>query len=116
MVELRANNIDPKKFPIAIDCDASQCRFYVDTAPCLTAARGKSSGCWITCKGRKMKLAELFALQGMDVAELKLPANLSPAKLGFMVGNAFTQTTVERILGKLLVKAGIVDQVQDRWM
>ena len=61
-----------------------------------------------------MLLQELFALQGMDMSQLVVPETLSVSKVGFMVGNSFTQTVIERILGNLIIKAGLVQSVKNR--
>jgi site-specific DNA-cytosine methylase len=113
--ELRAAGVNPMQVPVAIDCEASRVRWCLDYTPCLTAARGGSGGFWITCRGRKMTAAELCRLQGIDPHSVHLPVGVSVSQFGRMLGNAFTQTVVERLMSRLLVSAGMAPGLADRW-
>lgn len=113
--ELRAEGVNPSRVPVAIDCDAPRGRWCLDYTPCLTAARGGSGGFWITCRGRRMSTAELCRLQGIDPHDVHLPVGVTSRQFGRMVGNAFTQTVIERLVSRLLVSAGMAPRVLDRW-
>ena len=71
-------------------------------------------GIFVTQVGRVPDTAELLCLQGLDTAEMTT-TGLSPAKVGHLMGGAFTQTVVQCILFDLLPRARIVrnDNLRD---
>ena len=108
MNEMRSMKVNPSKVPVAIDCDGITGRWVVDHVPCLTATRAASGGFWITCKGSKLSVREMMRLQGMrpHTVDIITPG-LSDSKIGHMIGNAFTQSVVERILYNMIEAAGL---------
>ncbi len=112
---LRKAGINPLKVPVVIDCDANICRWCIDRTPCLTATRASSGGFWITCKNGRLSLTEMLRLQAIDPERVKIPTSLSCNKVGHMIGNAFTQSVIERIMGKLMVQARLLENAVDRW-
>jgi DNA (cytosine-5)-methyltransferase 1 len=107
----KAAGIDPRKQCIAVNCDARECTWKLNSTPCLTSTRGAGSGFWISTRGGRMTTAELCRLQGM--APIQNFAGLSARQLGHAVGNAFTQTVIARILAKLLPAAGLTGPLRE---
>ena len=113
--EIIAAGVNPAKADIAIDCDSSVPRYVIWHTPCLTASRGAGHGYWITRAGRKMTVPELFRLQGFDPSAINI-AGGSDRQIGHMIGNAFSQTIVERVLARLLRAAALgPKKLKDRW-
>lgn len=113
--ELAENGLSPERVPVVIDCNAHKLRWLLHHTPCLTATRGASGGFFVTLVGRMLNMDELFRLQGFEPTNI-ITTGLSPAKVGHLIGNAFTKTVIERILIDLLPRAGIVrkDHMRDR--
>ncbi len=112
---LRKAGVCPLKVPVVIDCDANTCRWCIDRTPCLTATRASGGGFWVTCKNGRLSLTEMLHLQAIDPKRVTIPTSLSCNKVGHMIGNAFTQSVIERIMGKLMVQAHLLDNTADRW-
>ena len=112
--ELADADVMPSKHAIAIDCHAVTPRWWLDLCPCITAKRGSSGGFFITSQKRMLTVPEMMRLQGMtDVEELAI---ICPAhSMGFMVGNAFTQSVFERLLLTLLPRILPGVKLRDRF-
>jgi len=85
-----------------------------DQSLCLTKSR--SSGYWLTNRGRSMTKDEMLRLQGMEGTFKQVV----PSVLGAMLGNAMSQNVVERLLIRLLPAAGLIPsggeaKLEDRW-
>ena len=104
--QLQKLGVKPLKVPAVVDCDGVAGRWVLDKTPCLTATRGAGGGYWVTCMNRRLTTSELFKLQGMDPQALHIPPEVSDRKLGHMIGNAVTQTVIERLAANLLKSVG----------
>ena len=99
----------------AVGCGSSDPRYVIGHTPCLTTSRGAGSGYWITRVGREMTVPELFRLQGFDPSKINI-AGGSDRQIGHMIGNACSQTIVERVLARLLGAAALgPKKLKDRW-
>lgn len=77
---------DPDTFACCIDIDTGRtgCSNYsVGIARTLTRSRGRSGGPWISNRWRRMTLAEMAGLQGVDLTKFNL-SNLSEKDIGAM--------------------------------
>ena len=77
---------DPDTFACCIDIDTGrkECSNYsVGIARTLTRTRGRSGGPWISNRWRRMTLAEMAGLQGVDLTNFDL-SNLSEKDIGAM--------------------------------
>ena len=93
--------IDPATVPVAIDCFSSRCNYAIGYTPCLTASRGSQRGFWITWKSHGfLSVEEMLKLQGFDPAQVV--QTISDNQMGKMIGNAFTQTIMEKLLNVLV--------------
>jgi DNA-cytosine methyltransferase len=110
VAQLRGMGINPLKVPVAINCDAIRSRWFVDKVPCLTAARASNGGFWVTCKNSRMSVAEMMRCQGMNPETLVFPKELSKRAVGHMIGNAFTQTVIERIVLQMFAATRMISK------
>jgi len=114
--ELKDAGVNPLKAMVVVNSESSSGNWMVDKCPCLTASRGQAGGGWILTKGRHFTLPELFAIQGMDFGKVNVPSGMSNRKVGFMIGNSFTQTVFERIFAQVLLQSELVDAVPSRFV
>jgi len=105
---------DPTRTTYVVDCDASKDRmkWMQERSPCITRSRFK--GHWLTSRGRRMTILEMFRLQGMD--HTKFSPKVSPDQLGKQIGNSMSVNVVERLLRVVLQSTGdLSDKAPDRW-
>lgn len=108
----RANNLDPEKHCIVVDCGSSGGSWRYEAAPCLTSARAVGGGFWLSTRRRRTNLNEMYKIQGMT------PVNtmtVSDGQVAKCIGNAFTQTVIARILVQLLTATGLSGVLKDPW-
>ena len=80
--------------------------------PCLV--HGEPRGHWVSNRGRRTNLREMFRLQGMDPRRVKMV--VSPNQMGAQLGNTMSVNVLERILCRLLPAAGLTEGgLADRW-
>ena len=113
---LREEGIPLRNAIVVVDCDGISLKIMVNRSPCLTKSRAKN-GFWLVWKGRRMTINEMFRLQGMKPARMR-PAIRGVAKshVGEMIGNAFTESVIGRVLVQLLPCAGLSDALVDPWV
>ncbi len=71
-------------------------------------------GHWITSRNRRLSLAEMFRLQGMNPE--KVIVDVSMRTLGQQIGNAMSVNVVERVLLIALRALNMIaPTVPDRW-
>ena len=107
----KIKGINPLQVPVAVDIDCSpKFRSYgIDELRTLTAARVSVGGPWISTKGRRLTIEELFKCQGFNADAYKYrEANVSKRQMGVMLGNTMTLPVVGAVLEKALVAAGLV--------
>ncbi len=111
---LKSMGVHHRTAPVVCDCDGISGRIVVGHIPCLTAARASRGGFWLIHKGRKLTINEMLKLQGMDPARINFDGlGLRESKIGRMIGDAFTQTVVTRILAKALPLTGLTGALRD---
>ena len=82
---------------------------------CLTAARGKTRGWWVTNRGRRLSLAEIFRFQGFNLNDFSTKG-IRQSDLGHMAGNAMSTNVIERLLSRALYHASLTTAyVADPW-
>jgi site-specific DNA-cytosine methylase len=91
---------------VAVDCDSSRPNYMLEVSPCITATRGANGGHYITSKNRRMTINEMLRLQGMR-PKLIDKSILSSRQLGEAIGNAMTQTVLQKIFKRLLPSVGL---------
>lgn len=107
----RKNIVDYVNSDAVCDCDGIGGRVTYGYVPCLTATRASNGGFWIFRKGSRLSSSELMRLQGMDPKRINLRRlGIGKRCLGKMIGNAFTQTVVMRILANAMECAGLVQR------
>jgi DNA-cytosine methyltransferase len=109
--QARGCGLDPTKDCVVVNCDGITSSWKVDWTPCLTAARGATSGFWISHRGARMSVNELFKLQGMSYHH----SSISKTEIGKALGNSFTQSVIARILVRALPAAGLTGTLHDPW-
>ena len=83
--------------------------YAIDELRTLTSARGSTGGPWISTKGRRLTIEELFKCQGFTPDAYKYrEADVSERQMGLMFGNTMTLPVVGAVLEKALVAAGLV--------
>jgi DNA (cytosine-5)-methyltransferase 1 len=100
-------------YVIDVDASAKFRSVMKDRTMCMTKSR--ASGFWVTSRGRRMNLDEMLRCQGMERCFEQV---VSDRQIGAQIGNAMTQSVIERLFIKLLPAAGLVSQDQhlhDRW-
>ena len=86
----------------------------VDHTPCLTSRRAEDGGFWMFQRGRSLSTAEMFRLQGLELADLR-SEGVTERTLRSMVGRAFTLPVVGRILLRALPLVGLCPRLIDPW-
>ncbi len=117
--ELLGKGHDPRKTTCFIDIDSSE-RFSgwkINIMPCLAAGHARSGGPWLSNRGRRTSTEELARLQGLHNNDLLWSkSGISEGSFRFMLGNTMSLCVVERVLGRLLLCAGLVKELPfDRW-
>lgn len=103
--QIAASGHDAQMVPVAINANAIKMTWHVQTTTCLTVARAKQGGFWVTSLGRFMSTSEMFRLQGIDPTHLRTDCVAQTALAG-MIGNSFSQPIVELVLRPALVAGG----------
>ena len=99
-------------------CTEQRALTRCDMMPTITASRASGLSYWLLHRGRYEDIEEVASFQGID-----LPTDygtnwellVSRRQWGLMVGNCLSVNVTERVLGRLLFAAGLVDRVVDRW-
>lgn len=117
--ECIAKQIDPRKRDVFVDVHCTE-KFYqkrLDSLPTLSACRGEAGGYWISSRGRMTTLNELFHLQGLSEKACAWHGVVSARQMGRMLGNTMSLNVCERVLGRLLFAADLVQHLpRDRWV
>ena len=115
-----ALGIDPSTHLIFtdIDCSLKFNNFTVGYLPCMTATRASSCGWWVSTRGRRITLSELFGFHGVDERDVPWrEAGVSATQMGHMLGNTMSLNVCERVLSRALWSAGLVARSPvDRWV
>jgi len=81
----------------------------VGYCPCLTAARGRSKGFYITNLARSLDNTDMCILQGMRPSRLVWKDIIPEGSFGHMIGNSMSVNILERLLPKVLHAAGLIE-------
>ena len=93
-----------------------QCTQY--QCPCITKARGKSGGYFISSQNRYTNIYELGRLQGFSTKEVQalVSSDVPMSLVGAAFGNAMHKTVLERLVPRVLYAAGLCDEkLNDHW-
>lgn len=114
MTSVFKTGIDPLKVPVFIDCDCSEkfATYGVDEARTITRARGGSGGPWVSSRGRKVTIDELFKLHGYDnpAAIPWQAAKLTKRQVGQMIGNSVCPPVIGMLLSEAMYAAGLTSK------
>ncbi len=95
---------------VVVNCNAISGAVTMGHTPCLTATRAGSGGFWLLSRHRFMTLSEMLRLQAMDPTT---DLQTSTAQAGKMIGNAFTQSVIARVMATALRASGLCSSVVD---
>ena len=70
-------------------------------SPCLTQARARVGGHWISTHGRRMGTETMLKLQHMNPDRLRRPTDVGETRFNAMIGNAMSVNIVEVLLAML---------------
>lgn len=114
MKEAVTSGLNPLKETIMMDIESTKPGWMVGVSPCLT--RSRAEGHWISTRGRRQTINERLRLMGIDPKTVD-KMEMTPNKLGQLIGNAQSANVLERILYSALPSAGIVpvSQLRARW-
>ena len=101
---------DSERDGIVVNCNAISGAVTIGHTPCLTATRAGSGGFWLLGRHRFMTLSEMLRLQAMDPTT---DLQTSTAQAGKMIGNAFTQSVIARVMATALRASGLCSSVVD---
>ena len=86
-----------------------------EVCPCLTAKRAGERDYWSFRRGRVLNIAEMMRLQGVNPGYFHGWEDLvSPRSMGTILGNAMTQSIVERVMRSIFISIGVPVKA-DRW-
>lgn len=111
--------IDPRRSRLFVDIGSSfkfaYCKLGELTT--LTKNRGGDRCIWISTRGRRVSLEELFRFQGISPASIDWKKVVSKKSMGRMLGNAMSLNVCERVMRNLVWSAGLVNsEPVDRWL
>ena len=96
---------DPLKETWVLNVDNATPHYSYGYSPCITRARGSSSGHWLSWKQRKLRLHEMAKLSGVSPA--RIPVGFSDKRVGEIIGNSVPVTLLARVMSPLLAAAGL---------
>ena len=93
------------------DCDCSEkyATYGLSVAKTITRARGGSGSPWVSSRGRRVAIDELFKLQGFD-APGDVPgqaAKLSKRQVGQLIGNSLCPPVIGMLPSETMRAAGL---------
>ena len=106
--------VDPRTTPISVDLDCSLkfSSWGINMARTLTRTRGGQGGPWVSTIGRRVNIQEMAALQAFQ--ESDIPINdMSPTKIGQMLGNSVPVTLIGYVLASAMYAGGLVAHMPD---
>lgn len=106
----KAKGINPLRTPVSVDIDCSMAykTYSVNAMGCLTATRGSTGGPWISSRGRRTTINELFRAQGVDPSMVShKEAGISDREMGRMLGNSMSVNVCARVIASALWSAGL---------
>ena len=104
-------NADPLSIPVFvdIDCTVKFSVFGINEAKTITRGRGAMGGPWVSTRGRRTSIKELFRLQGYNPADFPWDAaGVTEHQMGAMIGNAMSLTVAAPVIAEGLWAAGLV--------
>ena len=98
-----------------IDIGGSKGQPMFDCCPCLTKCRAADQAFWSVKRRRVLSVPEMMRLQGANPEYfLGWEEAISWRAMGGIVGNAMTQSIVERLLREIFLSLGVPVK-PDRW-
>ena len=102
--KVRSRGFDPFVDTHVIEVDNSQAypsSIMRGCSPCLTRARAKAGGHWVTTRGRRLNTEEMLKLQNMRPGRLRVPEGVPLAEFHAMIGNSMSVNVIEALLAML---------------
>lgn len=111
MERLRSKGVDPMMEDCVIDVGstAKWQTVMANCSPCLTAARCRTGGHYLTSKRRLMTIREMARLQGTPPHRFA-GKELHPTDLAKALGNAMSVNVLTRLFAAALYAAGLVSK------
>ena len=97
---------------MVVNCRSINLGITQNYTPCLTSSRGAEGGFWLLVQGRMLSVTEMQRLQGVSPEQLNL-SGLSTRQAGHMLGAAFTQSVVCRLLARMIQVGMDLDSLVD---
>ena len=99
-----------------IDMGGSKGQPMYDSCPCLTRTRTGDVAFWSVKRRRPLTIREMMLLQGASPDYFwGWEGCISPRAMGNIIGNAMTQSVMERILRHIFIAMGWPVK-EDRWV
>ena len=99
-----------------IDIGGSKGQPMYDCCPCLTKSRSGDSAFWSVRRRRVLTLTEMTRMQGASPDYFAgWEEHMHPRAMGNIIGNAMTQSIVERIMRQMFIAMGWAVK-PDRWV
>ena len=106
IANVQAKGVDPYTRPVIIDVDGSKGHFCSSYSPCLTASR--SSGHWVTNRGRRLSLSERLRLMGVRLERVQNCIDCASERdIGKVIGNAVPVSLISNLFRNLLPVVGL---------
>ena len=83
---------------IEVDARGKVVHAPMGVSPCLTSARARASGHWVTTRGRRFLTPEMLKLQHMDPVRVTRPSCVLLRLFHGMIGNSMSVNVVEVVL------------------
>lgn len=116
----RKNGVRLSRQNIFIDvgCTLKWRQMLVERVACLTATRTANRDWWVTGRGRRLTVSELFRFQGMEASDFPgFESVVSERAMCHMLGNTVSLNISEVVLSRVLFCAGLVsEQLTGRWV
>ena len=90
----------PSKDHYILNVGGTSPHYNLDYSPCLTRSRCGSQGYWLSWLKRKMKVKEMWALQGLPKRSFPKGV-LMDNQLGQIIGNAIPVTLLAKVMSSL---------------
>ena len=104
LITVRSRGFDPFRDTHVMEVDNSQAfggTIMRGCSPCLTRARARAGGHWVTTRGRRLSTAEMLKLQFMQPERLHVPEGVPLSEFHAMIGNSMSVNIVEALLSML---------------
>ena len=100
---IKSSGFNPRTEKYVLNIGGTSPHYNYEYSPCLTRSRCASRGYWLSWLQRKIKVSEMWRLQGIPIAAYNKNKNLlSDAQLGKIIGNAIPIPLLASVLREML--------------